>query len=99
MEGLHLEPPRRNGVEHHLSPEEQRQRRTIGRLLDLMIDRAENSNDPAFTLEVVFERIASVKDDFVEAQALLDREIELHPEPIVDQWGGDPRQPLVKQEV
>jgi len=99
MEGLHLESPLRSGIDRQLTPEEQRQRRTIGRLMDLMVDRAEKSEDPSFTLEVVFERIASVKDNFIEAQALLDREIELHPEPIEDQWGGDPRHPLVNQEA
>lgn len=92
MEGLHLQAA-------PLSGEQQKYRRTMGRLVDLMIDRAEQGSDPSFTREVAFERIAAVKDDLLGATALLDREIEMHPEPIVDQWGWDPRNSVPREEA
>lgn len=70
-----------------LDASQQRMRRVTGRLLELMLDRAEEGSDPNLTRDVVFERLNEVKDDLPAAQAALDAEMEFHAGPIHDQWG------------
>lgn len=89
MEGMFLPEPGKS--QEPVPAETQRLHRAQGRLLDLMLERVETQASPDFTREVVFERINSVKDDLPSCLALLDYEISLHPEPIHDQWGFDPR--------
>jgi hypothetical protein len=91
MEGMYLQSTAKAGVEHRFTGEEQKLHRVTGRLLELMLDRADSGVDPALTRDVVFERLISVKDSLPDAQAALDVELELHPEPIADQWGWDTR--------
>lgn len=91
MEGIHLQTPSQSGAEHHFTGEQQKLHRITGRLMELLLDRADSGKDPALTRDVVFERLISVKDSLPDAQAALDQELELHPERIDDQWGWDTR--------